>query len=170
MRNIKIIPIYFFVACLTSCDYTVYVGIRNFKQPCRVNVEYQRVGNPFFDKDTLFVKDIEDAVFDSSCLRVNTSSNSYYFIAPNQREVALRPVALGTQPITNVSIINSPDSIWTINLWDRKQVKQLKKSGQIKTKGFIYTRSILIENQLYQSQHRIGALGRLTNKPSTINR
>ena len=147
MRKIKIILISYFVVGLTSCDFTMYVGVRNFRQPCRVNVEYQRVGNPFFDKDTLLVGDIENIVVDSSLLRVNTSSNSYYFIAPNKKEVALRPVALGAQPIKTVTIINSSDSIWTINLWDRKQFKQLKKSGQIKTKGFIFTNSILIENK-----------------------
>ena len=147
MRHIKMILISYFVVGLTSCDYTMYVGVRNFKQPCRVNVEYQRVGNPFFDKDTLLVRDIENSVVDTSLLRINTSSNSYYFIAPNKQEVALRPIALGAQPIKNVTIINSADSIWIINLWDRKQFKQLKKSGQIKTKGFIFTNSILIENK-----------------------
>src|SRR6476661_4002105 len=109
MRYINIILISCFVVGLTSCDFTMYVGVRNFRQPCRVNVEYQRVGNPFFDKDTLLVRDIEYSVVDSSLIRVNTSSNSYYFIAPNKKEVSLRPNALGAQPIKNVAIINSSD-------------------------------------------------------------
>ena len=147
MRKTKIILIFFLFIGITSCDFTMHVGVRNYKQPCRVNVEYQKVGNPFFDKDSLLVSDIEKSVFDSTLIRINTSSNSYYFIAPNKKEVALRPFALGAQPIKHVTIINSADSIWVLNLWDKKQFKQLKKSGQIKTKGFIFTHSILIVNK-----------------------
>jgi len=124
----------------------VYVAVRNYKEPCKVNVTYQKSGGTFFDNDTLLLKPINNSEFDSSLLRVNTSAESYYFIAPREKEIALRPISLG-QPIRQVEIISSSDSLWTINLWDRNEFKTLKKSGQIKTKGFIFTTSIYIENK-----------------------
>lgn len=146
MKHFKIIVLTFFVFGLTSCDYTMYVAVRNYKEPCRVNVTYQKSGNTFFDNDTLLLKALDNSKFDTSLLRVNTSTDSYYFIAPREKEIALRPMSLG-QPIKQVEIINSSDSSWTINLWDRKEFKKLKKSGQVKTKGFIFTTSIFIENK-----------------------
>lgn len=146
MRHIKTITLIFFIVSLTSCDYSMYVAVRNYKEPCKVNVTYRKSGNTFFDSDTLLLKPINNSEFDSSLLRVNTSHNSYYFIAPREKEIALRPRSLG-QPIRQVEIISSSDSLWRINLWDRDEFKKLKKSGQIKTKGFIFTTSIYIENK-----------------------
>lgn len=146
MRYIKIIILTFFVAGFTSCDYTTYVAVRNYREPCRVNVTYQKYGSTFFDNDTLLLKVIGNSKLDSSLLRINTSTNSYYFIAPREKEIALNPISLG-QPIKQVQVMNSSDSSWTINLWDKKGLKKLKKSGQVKTKGFIFTTSIFIENK-----------------------
>jgi hypothetical protein len=124
----------------------MYVAVRNYKEPCKVHVTYQRSGNTFFDNDTLLLKPMNNSEFDGSLLRVNTSGNSYCFIAPREKEIALKPISLG-QPIKQVEIISSSDSLWRINLWDRKEFKKLKKSGRIKTKGFIFTTSIYIENK-----------------------
>ena len=146
MGLFKIIVLAFFVVGLTSCDYTMYVAVRNYKEPCRVNVTYQKSGNTFFDSDTLLLSALDHPQFDSSLLRFNTSADSYYFIAPREKEIALRPKSLGN-PIKQVEIINSSESSWTINLWDRKEFRKLKKSALIKTKGFIFTTSIFIENK-----------------------
>lgn len=146
MKHFKIIIPAFFVFVFTSCDYTMYVAVQNYKEPCRVNVTYQKSGNTFFDNDTLMVKTINSAKSDSSLVRVNTSSNSYYFIAPREKEIGLRPRSLGN-PIVQVEMINSSDSSWKINLRDRKAIWDLKKSGLIKTKGFIFTTAIFIENK-----------------------
>ncbi len=123
----------------------MYVAVRNYRELCKVNVAYQKQGNTFFDSDTLLLKSINNSQFDSSLIRVNTSANSYYFLAPHNKEIALRPQSLG-QPIKQVNISNSEDSTWKIDLWDRKEFKKLKKSGQIETQGFIFTTSIFINN------------------------
>ncbi len=151
MKHIKVIILFFFVVGFTSCDYTMYVAVRNYREPGRVNVTYQKTGNTFFNNDTLLLNRIGNSTkFDSSLLRVNTSKDSYYFIAPREKEIGLRPISLG-QPITQVHLVNSSDSSWTINLWDRKEFKKLKKLGRIRTKGFIFTTSIFIENKKYDS-------------------
>lgn len=148
MKQFKAIIFTLCILGLTSCDYTMYVAVRNYKDPCRVNVTYQKSGYTFFDKDTLLLRGLDNSEFDSSLIRNNnTSTDSYYFIAPRLKEIALRPQSLKQQPIKQVEIINSSDSSWVINLWDRKEFKKLKKSGQLKTKGFIFTTSILIENK-----------------------
>lgn len=143
---IRLFNIILFILGLTSCDYTMYVAVRNYKEPCRVKVTYQKSGNTFFDNDTLLLRALNNSTFDSSLLRVNTSTDSYYFIAPRQKEIALRPQSLG-QPIKQIEIINSSNSSWVINLRDREEFKKLKRSGQLKTKGFIFTTAIFIENK-----------------------
>lgn len=146
MGHIKISLLAILGFGLTSCDYSMHVAVRNYKEPCRVNVTYQKTANTLSDNDSLLVKFIDNPKFDNSLDLINTSSNSYYFTAPSNKEVVLKPVSLG-QPIKQIEIINSPDSAWKIDLGDRKQFKKLKKSGQIKTKGFIFTTSIFIENK-----------------------
>ncbi len=146
MRHFPILICAMLVVSLTSCDHTTYVSVRNYKEPCRVSVTYQKSGNSYFDNDTLFLKGIDSSKFDSSLLRVNTSPDSYYFIAPSNKEVVLNPISLG-QPIRQVEIVCSPDSLWTVNIWNRKDMKQLKQWGRVKTKGFIFRTSIVIENK-----------------------
>ena len=146
MTPARILILSFFAISFIACDHTTYVAVRNYKEPCRVDVTYQKSGNTFFDNDTLKVKTIGNSNADSSLLRSNTSADSYYFTAPAGKEIALRPASLG-QPIKQVKISNSTDSSWTINLWDRKEYKKLKKAGKIKTKGFIIRAAILIENK-----------------------
>jgi hypothetical protein len=124
----------------------MHVAVRNYKEPCRVEVTHEKSGAAFFDSDTLLLRDLDHPPFDSFLLRYNTSADSYYFIAPTEKEVSLRPIALGN-PIKQVEIIKSSEPSMTINLLDRKQFRKLKKSGMIKTKGFIFTMSIFIENK-----------------------
>ena len=76
MRQLKIITFIFFVIGLTSCDHTMYIAVRNYKEPCKVNVAYQKDVNSFFDTDTLLLKPIGNSKFDSSLIRVNTSAFS----------------------------------------------------------------------------------------------
>jgi len=94
----------------------------------------------------LAIKTIGKPDFDSSLVRINTSTSAYYFIAPRVKEIALSPTSLG-QPIKQIEIINPSDSSWIINLWNRKEFKKLKKSGQIKTRSFVFPIAIFIENK-----------------------
>ena len=146
MKYFKLIMPAFYLFALTSCDFSMYTAVRNYKEPCKVNVVYNNTGSLINNSDTLLVKNIDDAKPDSQLVRTNTSSNAYYFTAPQKKEIALRPVALA-QPIKQVQMTNSSGSTWEINFSDKKQFKKLRKSGQIKTKGFIFTNTILIENK-----------------------
>ena len=146
IKQQKIITLAFLITYLTSCDYTMNVAVRNYKRPCRVNITYQKSIDTFFDNDTLLFSSLDSRQFDSSLLRFNTSANSYYFIAPSNKEITLHPKSIGN-PIEKVEIFDSSDSSWTINLWDRKEIRRLKRSGLIKTKGFLFTTSIFIENK-----------------------
>ena len=134
------------VVGLTSCDYSMHISVRNYKEPCRVDVTYEKAGSTFFDSDTLAVKMLASPRLGSSLLRVNTSANTYFFTAPREREVVLNPISLGNS-IKDITIANSPDSFWTIHLWDRHQLRKVKRSGQIKTSGFIFWHAISIENR-----------------------
>lgn len=131
---------------LTSYDYTMYVAVRNYKEPCRVNVLYEKYGGGYYDNDTLPLKGIGNPGFASSLVRKNTSDSTYNFIAPLESEVALRPRAFGV-PIRKIEIVNESKGSWTVNLLDKKGFKQAKNAGQIKTKGFLFTSSIFIENK-----------------------
>jgi hypothetical protein len=136
----------FLLFALTSCDYTMRVAIRNHKDPCRVQVSYERSEKIILNNDTLLVGDLYNASFERYILRTNTSAESYYFIAPKHKETVLAPTALG-MPIKEVTIINSVDSFWKIDLRDRKVIRKLKKAGKVRTKGFIFKTSIVIENK-----------------------
>lgn len=147
MKYLKTILLASIIFVMTSCDYMMYVAVRNYREPAKVCVTYQKVGNTFFDNDTLQLKNIYTPTFDSSLIRQNASDSSYCFTAPKGYEVALKPVSLGT-PIQQIKIFNSPDSVLTVNLWgDRKEVKKLKKAGVIQTKGWIFTHTIIVENK-----------------------
>jgi hypothetical protein len=142
----KIVPVilYFFVV---SCDFTTYVGVRNYQGPCRVQVTYRKSGShDFFDKDSLFVRDFGNSKIDSVIIRTNTSSDSYFFIAPGEKETGLMPNSVNEQPIKQVEIFNASDTPWIIHLWERKEFKNLKKSGRITTKGFVFASTVIINN------------------------
>ena len=146
MKCFYLITVIFPAFIAISCDYSMRVSIRNYNDDCKVTVAYERFPQPIFESDTLFVKSLNNSKWDSSLIRVNTSLNTYFFTSPKETEISLNPVSLGL-PIKQVDIINSTDSTWTINLLDKKELKKLKKSGQIKTKGFIFTTSVIIENK-----------------------
>jgi len=148
MKYFKSVLLAFIIFVMTSCDVTKYVAVRNYREPAKVCVTYQKVGNPFFDNDTLKLKNINTPKFDSSLVRQNASDSSYCFIAPMGKEVALKPIALGGLPIQQIKVFNSPDSVLTVNLWgDRNEIKRLKKAGIIQIKGWIFTHSIIVENK-----------------------
>ncbi|HMG68560.1 MAG TPA: hypothetical protein VK588_12770 [Chitinophagaceae bacterium] len=137
--------ILFLIFILTSCDHSIYVAVRNYKPACKVNVAYDGT-NTFFNNDTLFTHDLDDPKLHGSIVRINTSPTSYSFIAPPGNEIGLRPQSFG-QPIKQIEIMNSADSTWNINLWDRKQFKKLRKEGLIKIRRVIFISSIFIINK-----------------------
>lgn len=145
MRPFKLIITAILYFVVVSCDHTTYVAVRNYKEPCRVLVTYEKSGNTIIDHDSLKLRNINSTKIHSLIVRTNTSLNSYLFIAPGGKETGLMPQSLG-QPIKQVEIFNTTDSPWIIHLWERKEYKKLKKSGQITTKGFIFTTEILINN------------------------
>lgn len=136
----------FFAGVLASCDYSTSVSVRNYKkEPCRVKVAYYPGMDISSRKDTLAARDIGASAISSNIIRTNTSDSTYYFIAPQGKEVFLRPVALGL-PVIQVDLVNG-DSIKAFNLQSRKQIRRWKKSGAITTKGFIFKTSIIINNK-----------------------
>lgn len=143
---IKLIALLLCCCVLISCDFTVWISLRNYREACNIKVDHQNLTEQTYYSDTLFLTNIDNPEIKSSVIRTNTSPNKYFFTCPKQVDVALNPIALGT-PIKQVDIINASDSLWSINLWNRKEFKKLKKSGQIKTKGFIFTHQITIENK-----------------------
>lgn len=147
MKQIQFILMACICLLLSSCDYTMYVAVRNYREPCKVNVTFDKSVGTFFDNDTLSLKSIPNADFDGSLIRNNTGPGTYSFIAPHNKEIALRPVALNRQPISQIEIINAVDSSWVINLRDRAEFQKLKKSGRIKTRRFIVTTGFFIENK-----------------------
>jgi hypothetical protein len=123
----------------------MHVAVRNYREPAKVCVTHQRAGH-YRNSDTLNLKGLDDQTSASLLIRENTSDSSYCFIAPKGYEVHLQPIALGT-PIQQVRIINAHDSVLTVNLWNGRALRKLKRAGIIKTKAFIFTHSIFIENK-----------------------
>mgnify|MGYP000907647428 CR=1 FL=1 len=132
------------VLCLTSCDYTTYVALRNYKESSKVQVYYNST-NPIFNSDTLRVLSLMTPISNSLVVRENISLDSYTFIAPSNSEIIFQPFSLG-QPIKQIDIFHTKDSITRIILWDGKAYKKLKKLGIIKDKGFIFKTRIYIDN------------------------
>jgi hypothetical protein len=93
------------------------------------------------------MKNIQNSNYDGFIVREPTSDSSYSFIGPVGKEVILKPVSLGT-PIRKITIINSQDSTHTVDFRaGKKDLLKLKKSGIVKTKGFIFATSIIVENK-----------------------
>ena len=147
MKYLKSILLAFIIFVMTSCDYTMYVALRNYREPAKVCVTYPKAGLILWNNDTLLLKHINTPTFDSSLIRLNASDSSYCFIAPKGKEVALQPISFDKPPINQIRIFNSPDSVLTVNIEDRKEFKKLKKAGIIQTRGFIFTYSIFVENK-----------------------
>ena len=142
----KLLLIFFTAVVLASCDYSMNISVRNYKEACKVKVNYQTDPPPLVNNDTLSLTALTANGTNGSVLRINTVTGEYHFTCPGETEVKLMPVRLGN-PITKVAITNKADSVWTIVPGDTKMLRKLKKGGLVKTKGFIFTHSIFIENK-----------------------
>lgn len=139
----RIIIIIMLSLWLTGCDSTMYIALRNYQSAVRVNVAYQDDGKIFM-KDSLLTKSFGASSIDSTVAKLYTSSKSYSFIAPANREILIDPVAVNRNPVKQIQIATAANSLLTINLWDKEQLRELEREGRVilKSKGF--TKQIIL--------------------------
>jgi hypothetical protein len=145
-KNTRYIIFALLLLQLTSCDSTMPIFINNYRGPCRVHVTYDTIERTRIDHDTLMVGTLIDKQPEGYVVRKNESRDSYWFIAPGNRQILLFPQSFG-QPIRRIEIQRDVDSTLIIELRSKKEMLNLRKEGWITIKRSILKASIQINNR-----------------------